>query len=174
MGLLDEIGGMLHKYSGMSASQAPAHTEQDFDRVAQSAPSDSLANGLAEAFRSHETPPFGNMLASLFGQSNGQQKAGVLNALIAGLGPAAVSRLLASSGAGNHLGPMMEGQKMVTPEMADQIPSQAIHQVAEAAEKQDPDIVQRVSQIYAEHPKLIQTLGAGALAIVMGKMANKL
>ena len=174
MAFLDEIGGMLQKYAGVSANQAPPQTEQDFQRVAPGASRDTLAHGLTEAFRSDQTPPFGSMLSSLFGQSNGQQKAGVLNALIASLGPSAVSQLLSRFGSANHLGPMMEGKTQVSPELAEQIPPEAVNHVAEAAQKQDPDIVHRVSQIYAEHPKLIQTLGAGALAVVMGKMANKL
>jgi len=174
MAFLDEIGGMLQKYAGASPQQPPPQTEQDFQQLAPAAPRDSLAHGLAEAFRSDQTPPFGNMLSSLFNQSSGQQKAGVLNALIASIGPSAVSQILSRFGSANHLGPMMEGSKTVSPELAEQIPSEAIHHAAEAAQKQDPDIVQRVSQIYAEHPTLIQTLGAGALAVVMGKMAHKL
>lgn len=174
MSIFDEIGGMLQKYAGISAEQAPSNTADDFHQVAQSAPRQSMAEGLAEAFRSDQTPPFSNMLSSLFGQSNGQQRAGVLNALIGTLGPSMVSQILARQGAGNNLGPMMEGQKQVSPELADQIPPQAIQHVAEAAQQKDPDVMHRVSEIYAEHPKLIQTLGAGALAVIMGKMANKL
>jgi len=165
---------MLQKYAGTSAAQAPASTTEDFRNVSQSAPRESIANGLAEAFRSDQTPPFSSMLGSLFGQSNGQQKAGVLNALIAALGPSAASQILARSGAENHLGPLMEGNKEVSPEFAEQVPPQALQHVAEAAEQKDPDVLHRVSQIYADHPKLIQTLGAGALAVIMGKMANKL
>jgi len=174
MSLFDELGGMLQKYAGMSATNAPAHASEDFHNVSQSAPSESIADGLAEAFRSNQTPPFSSMLGSLFGQSNGQQKAGVLNALISSLGPAAASQILARSGAGNHLGPLMEGHKEVSPEFAEQVPPEALQSVAEAAQQKDPDVLHRVSQIYADHPKLIQTLGAGALAVIMGKMANKL
>jgi hypothetical protein len=174
MSIFDELGGMLQKYAGMSADQAPAHAADDFHNVSQSAPRTSIADGLTEAFRSNQTPPFPSMLSSLFGQSSGQQRAGVLNTLIGTLGPSMVSQLLARSGSANHLGPMMEGQKQVSPELAEQISPQAIQHVAEAAEQKDPDVMQRISEIYSEHPKLIQTLGAGALAVIMGKMANKL
>ncbi len=172
--MLDEIGGMLQKYAGMSASDAPAHTEEDFQRVAQAASKESLANGLAETFRSHETPPFGNMIASLFGQSTAQQKASVLNALIGSLGPSAVSLILAKAGAENNLGPLMEGQTQVPPAFAEQVPPHAIHHVAEMAQQKDRDVVQRISEIYAEHPKPLRALGAGVLAVIMGKMANSL
>ena len=56
--------------------------EQDYSRVAPSAPQSHLASGLAEAFRSDETPPFGQMLGTLFSNSNGQQRAGILNQLL--------------------------------------------------------------------------------------------
>ena len=39
--------------------------------------------GLAAAFRSDQTPPFGQMVSRLFSQSGGQQQAGLLNTLLA-------------------------------------------------------------------------------------------
>jgi hypothetical protein len=72
----------------------PATVEQDYSRVAQSAPQSGLASGLAEAFRSNETPPFGQMLSTLFSNSNGQQRAGILTQLLSTIGPS----MLASGG----------------------------------------------------------------------------
>ena len=51
---------------GDSASQ--------FNRIAQSAPTDVLAKGLAAAFGSDQTPAIGNMAGQLFAQSNGAQQ----------------------------------------------------------------------------------------------------
>ena len=39
------------------------------------------------AFRSHETPPFSQMLSTLFNNSNGEQRAGILKKLLASVGP---------------------------------------------------------------------------------------
>ena len=68
--------------------------------MVQSAPRSHLASGLAEAFRSSETPPFGQMLGTLFGNSNGQQRAGILNKLLGAVGPG----VLASSGLSSFAG----------------------------------------------------------------------
>lgn len=168
MSWMNMLGGVLQQYAGANPNQSPAQTEQDFQQVANAAPKEHLADGIAEAFRSDQTPSFGNMLTGLFDQSNPQQKAGLLNTLVGTMGPGMLSGILARAGAGANAG------QTITPEMADKIPSQAINQVAEAAEKHDPSIVDQVSSFYAQHPTLVQGLGAGALAVVMSRMSKKL
>ena len=49
---------------------------------------DDMTRGLSDAFRSDQTPPFPQMLGSLFGNSNSNVKASVINQLMAGVGPA--------------------------------------------------------------------------------------
>jgi hypothetical protein len=53
-----------------------------FDQVAQAVPSATLAEGLTAVFRSDQTPAFGQLVSGLFGQSSGDQKAGILNQLL--------------------------------------------------------------------------------------------
>ena len=60
MGLLDALKQAIG--GGNGASQ--------FNEIAQSAPSDVLARGLAAAFASDQTPAIGNMAGQLFAQSN--------------------------------------------------------------------------------------------------------
>jgi hypothetical protein len=50
------------------------NSEQHLDQVVQQAPRDVLGKGLAAAFGSDQTPPIGNMVSQLFGQSNGSQQ----------------------------------------------------------------------------------------------------
>src|SRR5579875_1997742 len=88
MSFLD-IVKTLEQYSGAGVTNPPPTVHQDFEQVAQSAPQPQLAAGLSEAFRSNQTPPFAQMLGTLFSQSNGQQQAGILNQLLGSLGPAA-------------------------------------------------------------------------------------
>ena len=59
----------------------PTDTHQDFDEVARQVPTDALAGGLADAFRSDRTPDFGQMVSSLFTGSNAQQRSGLLQQL---------------------------------------------------------------------------------------------
>ncbi|HEV2799970.1 MAG TPA: hypothetical protein VGW12_05720 [Pyrinomonadaceae bacterium] len=171
MGWLDQIGGLLQQYQGASAQQTPNNVEQDFGHFAQAAPQSAIADGLAAAFRSNQTPPFGNMLGQLFGQSNGTQRASILNTLISTLGPTVISQILANRGAAGLAGLLGSGQREVTPELAAQVPPEAVQEIAERAEQKDPSIVDMASNFYAEHPTLVQGLGAAALTIALAKVA---
>ena len=159
MGLLD----LLQQALGGNA-------EKHFDAVAQQAPPDQLGAGLAEAMRSKETPPFGNMVSQMFGQSSPTQQAGVLNQILAALGPAAATAL-ASGALGRVLAP---GQSQLTPEQAAQVSPDQVSEIATQAEQVQPGVVDQVSQFYAQHSGLIKVLGGAALAIAMAKMKNNL
>jgi hypothetical protein len=180
MSWMNQIGSMLQQYSGAGAQTAPAQVNDDFDRFAQAAPPSAVADGLSAAFRSEQTPPFPSMLSQLFGQSDGQQRAGILNTLIRTLGPTVVAQILArragsgGGGIGDLLGGLMGGgQAEVTPEVARQIPSDAVEEMAQQAEKRDPSVVDMISNVYAQHPQLVKTLGAAALTIALAKIAQR-
>jgi len=181
MSWINEIGGLLEQYSGASAAQAPDTVDNDFDEIAQVAPHSAIADGLAEAFRSEQTPEFGQMAAQMFGQSNGNQRANILNTLISTLGPTLIAQMLgrkAGGGGGSGLGGLLEGlmgggQQQITPEQAEQIPPEAVQDLAAEAEKRDPSIIDQFSDFYADHPTLIKTLGGAALAIALAKMAQR-
>ena len=126
---LSDFLSILEQYRGASAAAPPATVEQDYSQVAQTAPRPHLASGLAEAFRSSETPPFGQMLGTLFSNSNGQQRAGILNTLLGAIGPG----ILASGGLSSLAG-LLRGGNNVTPEQADQVPPETVQQLAEHAE----------------------------------------
>jgi len=168
MDWMQQLGGVLQRYGTGQGdhTQAPA----DFDHVAQSAPRDAITTGLAEAFRSSETPAFGSMLSSLFGQSAGTQRASVLNALIATLGPMFVSRILAQHGAAATR--QIESGQPISPTEAEAIPPQAVEALAHEAEKKDPSIVDRISHVYADQPALVKKLGGIALVVAMAKIAQ--
>ena len=165
---LSDFLSILEQYRGASAAAPPASVEQDYSQVAQTAPQSHLASGLAEAFRSGETPPFSQMLGTLFGNSNGQQRAGILNTLLSALGPS----MLAAGGLSGLAG-LLRGGNNVTPEQADQVPPETVEQLAEHAEKQDPSIVDQASAFYAQHPTLVKALGAGSLALIMSHLSGK-
>lgn len=91
---MDQLGGLLQQYAGAGAAQAPSTVHDDFDQLSHAVPESEVADGLAAAFRSDQTPAFGNMVAQLFGRSNGAQRAGILNTLISVLGPSVISNML--------------------------------------------------------------------------------
>lgn len=164
---LSSILGLLQQYTGASPANPPANAQKDFQQVAQAAPQEHLASGLAEAFRSDQTPPFPEMLASLFGQSNGQQRAGILNQLISAAGPA-----LAGGMAGQFAG-LLKGGGNITPQQAEQVSPEAVQQLAAHAQNQNPSIIEQASSFYSQHPQLVQGLGAGALALIMSHISKR-
>jgi hypothetical protein len=130
---INQVGDLLGQYGGTAAQRAPDTVYEDFDQLAQTAHSRRLADGLAEAFRSDRTPPFGQMLGQLFGQSGGQQRANILNTLIATLGPTLVAQLLSRRGASGLAGLLGGGQHQITPEQAEQVPPEAVQEIAAQA-----------------------------------------
>lgn len=164
---LSDLLNVLQHYGDASAASPPPNTQQDFSKVAQAAPQSHLAAGLAETFRSDQTPPFGQMVGNLFGQSNGQQRAGILNQLLGSAGPGLSSIL------GGALGGLLKPGAQVTPEQAQQVPPETVQKLAEHAQQNSPSIVDQASQFYAQHPQLVQGLGAGALALIMSHMSRR-
>ena len=82
MSWLNEIANVLQNYSQENPTAAPQEVDDHFTQVAQAAPSSALADGLAAMFRSNQTPAFGQMVAQLFSNSNGSQRANLLNTLL--------------------------------------------------------------------------------------------
>jgi hypothetical protein len=145
-------------------------SDHHFDQVAQSAPPDVLGGALAGAFRSNDTPPIGEMVGQLFGNSNGQQQSGMLNQLLATLGPAAAAAL-----AGGALGRIMSpGATQVTPEQAAKLTPEQVQAVVTHANETNPGIADQLGSFYAQHSGLIKTLGGVAMLIAMTKMKDHL
>ena len=157
----------------------PTDTQAHFDEVARQVPSSALAGGLADAFRSGKTPDFGQIAASLFGGSNGQQQAGLLGQLIKSVGPA-----LLSSVAGGALGRMFQGSASAGGGVRDatqisasdlsQLTPEQVRELATEAQRQDPGVLDRVGAFYAEHPEVVKVLGGAALAIALGQVATRM
>lgn len=189
MDWMNQLGGILQQYTGAQPNQAPDTVDNDFDQLAQNAPPSALSDGLAAAFRSDDTPEFGQMAANLYSNSGGQQQAGILNTLLRAAGPTILAQVLSrmgqsgggagasGGGGGGGLGGILDmlrgGQQEVTPEQAQQIPPEAVQQIAQQAQEKDPSVIDRVSDFYAEHPTLIKTLGAAALTIALAKIAQR-
>jgi len=158
-----DLGNLLGQYLGGAAANA-AQAPDDFERAAQSAPRETIAQGVIQALRSDQTPPFPQMLAQMFGNSNPDQRAGMLNQLIAGAGPGLLGKLggLFGGNAGSQ----------VTPEQASQISPEQVKDIAEQAQQENPGILDRMGEFYAAHPTAVKAIGATALAVALGAMAQ--
>lgn len=169
MGL--DLGSLLQQYLGGGANLNAGRAVDDFDEVARTAPRSTLAQGVTEALRSDQTPPFPQLLGQLFDHSDANQRAGMLNQLIGAVGPS----LLASLGGGalgNLFGGNDAARPQISPEQAAQLTPAQVEQLAAEAEKENPGIVERMGDFYAEHPTLVKTIGGAALAIILGRVAE--
>ena len=183
---MNQIGGLLQQYGEANPNQPTDTIEDDFDQVTQAAPPNMVSQGLAEAFRSDQTPPFNQMVTQLFNNSNNQQRASILNTLIAAAGPMVLQHVMSRMGGGQGTGQQSggglgsligligggSGQPHITPEQAARIPPEAVQEIAREAENQDPSVIDRISDFYSEHPTLVKTLGAAALTIALMKVAQ--
>jgi hypothetical protein len=163
MSLLDDMKGVLAQYAsgGGSATSVGAH----FDQIAQSGNSGMLAQGVSEIMRSDQTPDFGNLVGQLFANGTADQKAGMLNALIAAVPADQRAKLQAMI-------PGLGGLTQVTGAQASTIPPSAVTNAA-AQVQQHPNVIDQMSQFYAQHPALVKTLGTAALMVAMRGMSRR-
>lgn len=187
-----DLGNLLQQYMGGAQGTNNTRAEQDFDRVAQEAPREALAQGVTQALRSDQTPPFPQMVGQMFGQSNPNERAGMLNQLIAAAGPSLIGMLAGRGnsgglggmagglgGLGGLLGGLLNGggngqQPQITPEQASQVSPEQVQEIAQKAEQENPGVVDRMGDFYAQHPNVVKGLGGAALAIALAHMASNI
>jgi hypothetical protein len=164
MAVLDDVKELLGKYATGTAPSGDAGTH--FQQVAQSVDRSTLAGGIAEALRSDKTPPFSQLVSQLFASGSVEQKSAMLGTLLSAI-PANQRSKIASMIP--SLGGPAADLRTSPPE---NVSPQDVQKLAQQVEKQDATIVDKMSALYAAHPTLIKTLGAGALAIAMRKIGE--
>ena len=167
----DQVGNMLKQYtSGGAAAQPAPDVHAHFDQVAQAAPTSVIAEGLTAAFNSDKTPAFGQMLSSLFSNSTGDQKVGMINQLLTSVSPSILTQILSGAGLAGLLG---AGKTQLTPDQAQKLSPEVVQQLATHAQSSNPSVVESVSNFYAQHPTLVKTLGGAALTVALAKIAER-
>jgi hypothetical protein len=169
MDWMTQVGDLLKRYTGGPTSSPPPSAQEDFAKVAQTAPPSVLSSGLADAFRSEHTPEFSEMVGTMFAKSDGTQRAGILSHLLEAAGPSALS----AGSLGSLSGLLSGGRASVTPEQAQNVSPDAIKQLAARAETANPSVIDKAGEFYAQHPKLVQGLGAGVLAVVIRHLSQR-
>ena len=169
MGLLD----ILKQYADPTAAQT-GNVDGHFDEVARQSSTQDLGSSVAAAFRSDATPPFGQMIGDLFAKSDPTQRAGILNQIVQSVGVGGLASI-AGGVLGRVLGPAAAtgAAPQITPEQASQISPADAGAIAAHAEKQDGSIVDMAASFYAQHPTLVKSLGASALAIALGHLHSR-
>jgi hypothetical protein len=162
MALFDDLKQMLNRYT--SGAAPSGDTGAHFQQVAQSVDRGTLAQGIAAAMRSDDTPPFSQLVSQLFASGSGEQKLAMLNTLFSSVPPEV----------GAQLSSMIPGLGAVTsPTSAQAVSPDAVQQLAEHVQQHDAGIVDRMSALYAAHPGLIKTLGSAAMMIAMRAIAER-
>ena len=161
---------ILGRYAEDARRTPPPEIEHDFDLVAHEAAPDAMQDGIAEAFRSDATPPFEEMVAQLFEHSDPRVRAGLLDNLLAGLGPTAIGR---STGGLADVWRRYAAGARVSPDRAANVDPLEVQEVARQARKQNPGVLERVSRFYARHPELVRTLGSAAMSIALSRIARR-
>ncbi|MEO5596526.1 MAG: hypothetical protein ABIQ97_05215 [Lysobacteraceae bacterium] len=105
----------------------------------------------------------------MFGNANLQQKSGIVNRLLAGLGPAAAG-VLSQIGLSNG---QHAATSTLSTDQAARISPEQVQQIATHAQNANPGIVESMSNFYAQHPVLVKSLGSAALAIILGQIGNR-
>ncbi len=167
MDWMNAVQDIFQRYSGQSGgtAAAPENPHQDFQQVAGAAPREVVADGIGQAFRSDQTPPFPEMLSHLFSHSQPDHQAGLLNRLLGSMGPgglAALPRL-------GRFSSVLTGGS-ITPEQASQVSPEQVQQIAAHAERQNPSVVDQVSNFCAQHPDVMKAAGGLALTIALQHM----
>jgi hypothetical protein len=145
-------------------------SEEHYDQVAHAAPAQDLGAALAQTFRADGTPPIGDMVGQLFGRSDAQQQAGLLNQILSAVGPAAAAGL-----AGGVLGRMLSpGAQQLTPEQASQLTPEQVKAVVNEAHTAQPGLADQLGSFYAQHAGLIKTLGSAALLFTMAHLKQRM
>jgi hypothetical protein len=173
MGFLDRLTDFANQVQAGQASDEDIHST--YDQVAHQLPQGTLAEGISHTFKSDQTPPFEQMVGTLFGRSNPDQKAGLLNQILGSLGPNA-GALLGQAGLAGLAGKLLgggNGSPQVTPQQAQEIPPEAVQVLAQHAAQKDPTLVDKAAGFYAQHPTLVKAIGAGALALLLSRMSRR-
>lgn len=170
MGFLDQLKGVLGQ-SARGAGSSTQRADLDVENAARSSPQ-TLAEGVMEAFQSGQTPPLGQLASQIFSNANPQQKSGLLNTILGALGPSALSQIGSQQGGlGGILDAFRAGN--VPPEQAERVSPDDVGRLADEAQKQNPSVVDQVSQFLSKNPSLLKTLGTATLGVVMSRFGGK-
>jgi hypothetical protein len=167
MDWMKQLGGVLDRYADRGAVRPPDEAvHEDFDQFVRAAPPDAVADGLSAAFRSEHTPPFPLMASQLFGRAGGPAMPTSSPCFSTGgrwwssrssPGASAAPRLRPGRRAGRI--PAAGGAPPVTHRSADQLDYGTSRTSRGRRRRGDPSVIDRISQVYAEQPPLVEDAG---------------
>ena len=163
MAFFEDLKQMLNQYT--SGAAPSGDTAAHFQQVAQSVDSGTLAQGIAAAMRSDDTPPFSQLVSQLFESGSGDQKSAMLSTLLSSVPPDLRAQL-------SSMIPGLGGA-VTSASAAQAVSPDDVQQLAERVHQHDEGIVEKMSALYAKHPALVKTLGSAAMMIAMRKIGER-
>lgn len=163
-----DLGNLLQQFAGHPTAADPDGVAQAFSHVAGGAPRSAIAQGLASAFLSDDTPPFGQLVSQLFVRSDPALQAGLLNRLLDDVSPAMLAALAGS------VGELFtdNGHAQLSPQQVADITPPQVAEIATTALQHNPGVAERVATLFADHPQLVNSLDSASLKVALGKMAQ--
>jgi hypothetical protein len=162
MGLLDDVKNAVGQFTsgGGSAQDLTAK----FHQMVGSTDPSVLSQGITAALASNQTPPFAQMVSQLFANGTADQKAGMVNTLLAAATPemqAKLSALIPGAAGG-----------AISGGLANALSPDVVHSVATQMEQHNPGVVEKMGSFYSQHPTLVKSLGTAAMVVAMRKIAE--
>jgi hypothetical protein len=161
------MGGILLQYAHPQPNQLFPNIVDDFCEIARNVPSRTIAHGLAAALRADQSASFGRKVAKLFVHSNAKLRVEALNILLENSSKPSQSALATAGLFG-----LVPCTRQIESETTMQIAPEAISALAEESQQSDPDVVDRIGALYAQHPAIVRVLGVRAISIIMTHIAN--
>ena len=163
-----DLGNLLQQFAERPTATDPDGVSQAFSHVVGNTTPATIAQGLASAFLSDDTPPFGQLVSQLFGRSDPQLQTGLLNQLLDHVSPAMLTALAGS------VGELFteNGHAKLTPEQVAGITPPQVAEIAATAQQHNPGVIERVASFFADHPQLVNSLDSASLKVALGKMAQ--
>ncbi len=161
MALFDQLSGILSNV--MNGNLSEQETHDHYDHIAQNTPPQHLGTAIGSALGSLNTGEVQERVANSASQMSPQQRGGMVESLLGGLGSSGmnIGGLLSQLGVNQNVA---SNPQSATP---DEVAALAAH-----AHSTDPGILQQAMSVYQAHPTLVKALGTMVIAQIARHLAN--
>ena len=164
-----DLGSLLQQHAGHVTAADPDGVAQAFKHIVGEQPQSSVAQGIARAFLSDQTPPFAQLVSQLFLRSDTGLRTELLNLLLDNVSPTMLSALAGSVGTlfteNGH--PHLSAEQI-----ADITPPQ-VAEIAAVAQQHNAGVVERIATLFAQHANVFNGLDSDILKVALGTMAQQ-
>jgi hypothetical protein len=161
MSLLDQLGPMLQQYVGGREAATDADAHAHYDQITAAVPAHELAPSIGPALTTLSPNDLRDRVTASAAEMSAQQRGSMVGSILAGLGPQ-VTSVLASLGLNASLA---QNPAAATPTDAGAL---AAH-----VQQERPEIFNQAMAFYAQHPILVKTLGAVAIARIAQQLTRR-